>query len=109
APGAARRPAQQVAPAGGPGPRSCSSARDSCTVAAASMVGIRTAALITVVLIAAQPARAADRFPFEIQNGRGASGLVFSVAAELAAPTRWKRTVRIVRTEDVAVSTEPLT
>jgi hypothetical protein len=72
------------------------------------MVGIRTAALITVVLIAARSARAAERFPFEVKNGRGASGLVFSVAADAAAPTRWLRTVRIVGTEDAVVSTERL-
>ena len=73
------------------------------------MVGIRTAALITAVLIAAQPARAAERFPFDVQNGRGASGLVFSVTADAAAPTRWTRTVRIVGIEDAVVSTEHLT
>jgi len=72
------------------------------------MVGIRAAALITAVLIAAHPARAAEQFPFDVQNGRGTGGLVFSVAADPASPVRWTRVVRIVGTEDAVVSTERL-
>lgn len=56
--------------------------------------------LVGLIMTTARLASGADALPFEIQNGRGPAGLVFSVPATGAAS--WSRTVQLVLAADVA-------
>src|SRR5580692_10570426 len=61
-------------------------------------------ALLTTVALAF----AADSLPFEIQNGRGAGGLTFTVQSQARGPTSWTRSVRISVVGDAARTTKRL-
>lgn len=50
----------------------------------------------------------AEPLPFEIQNGRGAAGLVFTIQADPSQATKWSRLVRITAVGEGAQSTENL-
>lgn len=50
----------------------------------------------------------AEPLPFEIQNGRGAAGLVFTVPAGPSQTTKWSRLVRVTIVGEGALSTENL-
>ncbi|HEU4733830.1 MAG TPA: hypothetical protein VFT22_38320 [Kofleriaceae bacterium] len=72
------------------------------------MVCTRAAVLVTATLLGVQSVAAAqrpERFPFEIQNGRGPDGLVFSVPAP-GAP--WTRSIRIAGAGDGPINTASL-
>ncbi len=51
---------------------------------------------------------AAEPLPFEIQNGRGASGLVFTLQAGPGQTTKWSRLMQVTVVGDAAQSAENL-
>lgn len=67
--------------------------------------------LLMLMLIALMPtgaAQSAEPLPFELQNGRGSSGLVFTVPASAGTKTPWSRDVRLVVSGDAPRETKNL-